>query len=106
MRRPGTGYQNRTPSFGIVAVRQNARLKLDRLGVAFGESGQTDGRRAADRFTYDEMNNMRRCRYCTVQAVPGAAVQRPQGAPRVRLLRRRGAWLAQKACQTGGRVLW
>ena len=38
-------------------------FKLDRLGVVFGESGQTDGRRAADRFTYDEMNNMRRCRY-------------------------------------------
>ena len=52
-----------TQTLGIVAVRQNARLKLDRLGVAFGESGQTDGRRAADRFTYDEMNNMRRCRY-------------------------------------------
>ena len=43
-----------TQTLGIVAVHQNARLKLDRLGVAFGESGQTDGRRAADRFTYDD----------------------------------------------------
>ena len=47
--------------------------------MAFGESGQTDGRRAADRFTYDEMNNMRAP--VPLQAVPGAAVQRPQGAP-------------------------
>ncbi len=50
-----------TKTLGIVAVRENARLKLDRLGVAFGDSGNSDARRAAnDRFGFDEMNNARR----------------------------------------------
>ena len=52
-----------TMTLGIVAVRGNARLKLDRLGVAFGEAEGADERRANDRFGFDEMNRARRCQF-------------------------------------------
>ena len=52
-----------TVTLGIVAVRGNARLKLDRLGVAFGEAEGADERRANDRFGFDEMNRARRCQF-------------------------------------------
>ena len=48
-----------TMTLGSVAVRGNARLKLDRLGVAFGEAEGADERRANDRFGFDE----RRCQF-------------------------------------------
>ena len=44
-------------------TRGNARLKLDRLGVAFGEAEGADERRATDRFGFDEMNRARRCQF-------------------------------------------
>ena len=51
-------------TFQSVCARRghhDSRLKLDRLGVAFGDSGNSDARRAAnDRFGFDEMNNARR----------------------------------------------
>ncbi len=47
-------------TLGIVAVRENARLKLDRLGVVFGSEGGATERRANDRFNFDEQRRFRR----------------------------------------------
>ena len=47
-------------TLGIVAVRENARLKLDRLGVLFGSEGGAAERRATDRFAFDEQRRFRR----------------------------------------------
>ena len=47
-------------TLGVAAVRENARLKLDRLGVVFGSEGGAAERRAQDRFNFDEQRRFRR----------------------------------------------
>ena len=61
--RDGTSLEKFQPPSCLVAVRGNARLKIDRLGVAFGEAEGADARRATDRFGFDEMNRARRCQF-------------------------------------------